>query len=240
SVSFSPDGTRIITGSWDRTVRLWNAGTGQPVGEPLRGHTGSVASASFSPDGTRIVTGSWDRTVRVWDAATGHPVGEPLRGHTHFVTSVSFSPDCTRIVTGSHDKTARLWNAPARQPSQQHAMSDPSSFSDKHRMIKTTATVTSNAWNNHFISFSPNSIHALRYTSGLTEGASHDDPSSIPYVLNVDSGWVVGPKHRLLFWVPPASRHSFWSPGTALVVPRGPELDLSCMVHGQHWQKCRE
>ncbi|KAG1796529.1 uncharacterized protein BJ212DRAFT_1362789, partial [Suillus subaureus] len=94
--------------------------------------------------------------------------------------------------------------------------------------------------NNHFICFSPNSVRALRSTFELTEGASHDDRSSTPFVLNVDNGWVVGPKHRLLFWVPPTSRHSFWSPGTALVIPGGPELDLSRMAHGQHWQQCRE
>ncbi|KAG2336413.1 hypothetical protein BDR05DRAFT_1005889 [Suillus weaverae] len=82
SVSFSPDGTRIVTGSSDSTVRLWDAATGQPVGEPLRGHTSWVNSASFSPDGTRIVSSSDDETIRLWDAATGQPVGEPLRGHT--------------------------------------------------------------------------------------------------------------------------------------------------------------
>ncbi|KAG2070981.1 WD40 repeat-like protein, partial [Suillus decipiens] len=68
SVSFSPDGTRIVTGSRDKTVRLWDAATGQPVGEPLRGHTDSVWSVSFSPDGARIVTASSDKTVRLWDA----------------------------------------------------------------------------------------------------------------------------------------------------------------------------
>ncbi|KAG2346735.1 WD40 repeat-like protein, partial [Suillus weaverae] len=73
SVSFSPDGTRIVTSSRDSTVRLWDAATGQPVGEPLRGHTEGVNSVSFSPDGTRIVTGSRDMTVRLWDAATGQP-----------------------------------------------------------------------------------------------------------------------------------------------------------------------
>ncbi|KIK32628.1 hypothetical protein CY34DRAFT_101036, partial [Suillus luteus UH-Slu-Lm8-n1] len=92
----------------------------------------------------------------------------------------------------------------------------------------------------HSISFSSDSTHALCNTSELTEGTPHDDCNLTPFVLNVDSGWVAGPKHRLLFWVSPASRYSFWSPGTTLVIPRGPELDLSRMAHGQHWQECRE
>ncbi|KAG1818029.1 uncharacterized protein BJ212DRAFT_1348401 [Suillus subaureus] len=134
--------------------------------------------------------------------------------------------------------TVRLWDAVMTQPSQQCAVSDPSAFSDEYR---TTTTIKSNTLNNHFICFSPNSIHALCNASELTEGASHGDHSSTPIFLNVDSGWVVGPEHRLLFWVPPASRDPFYNPATALVIPRGcPELDLSHMAHGQHWQKCRE
>ncbi|KAG2102841.1 uncharacterized protein F5147DRAFT_561983, partial [Suillus discolor] len=91
--------------------------------------------------------------------------------------------------------------------------------------------------------FSSNPIHALCKTHELTEGASRDDYSSThstPFLLNHDSGWVVGPKNRLLFWVPPASRHLFYyNTATTLVIPRGGlELDLSCMAHGQHWQKC--
>ena len=92
-MAFSPDGKRIASGSGDNTVRVWDAATGQPVGQPLTGHTDAVFSVAFSPDGTRIASGGDDNTVRVWDAATGQPIGQPLTGHTDAVFSVAFSPD---------------------------------------------------------------------------------------------------------------------------------------------------
>jgi serine/threonine protein kinase len=109
SVAFSRDGTRILTGSTDRTAKVWDARMGTPLLE-LKGHAGRVQSVSFSPDGTRIVTGSEDQTAKVWDARTGTLLLE-LKGHTSQVESASFSPDGTRIVTASGDQTAKVWDA---------------------------------------------------------------------------------------------------------------------------------
>jgi hypothetical protein len=72
-VAFSPDGTRIASGSWDKTVRLWDAATGKEI-RSLSGHSAHVNSVAFSPDGTRIASGSLDNTVRLWDAGTGKEV----------------------------------------------------------------------------------------------------------------------------------------------------------------------
>ena len=68
SVSFSPDGSRIVSGSGDKTVQLWDSHTGAELMR-MEGHTDSMMSVSFSPDGSRIVSGSRDNMVRVWDAA---------------------------------------------------------------------------------------------------------------------------------------------------------------------------
>ena len=80
SVAFSPDGTRIVSGSYDKTLRLWDAKSGEPIGAPLKGHESRVMSVAFSPDGTRIVSGSYDKTLRLWDAKSGEPIGAPLKG----------------------------------------------------------------------------------------------------------------------------------------------------------------
>ncbi|KAJ3983176.1 quinon protein alcohol dehydrogenase-like superfamily, partial [Lentinula detonsa] len=111
SVAFSPDGKRIVSGSWDWSIRIWNADTGEAIGDPLQGHSKEVNSVAFSPDGKRIVSGSYDKSIRIWNADTGEAIGDPLQGHSISVSSVAFSPDGKRIVSGSMDDSIRIWNA---------------------------------------------------------------------------------------------------------------------------------
>jgi WD40 repeat protein len=118
-----PDGrTLLATGSYDRTVRVWDPTTGHQVGTPLTGHTALVSAvAAFTgPDGrTLLATGSSDKTVRVWDPATGHQVGTPLTGHTDVVTAVAAftGPDGrTLLATGSYDRVVRVWDPATGRP----------------------------------------------------------------------------------------------------------------------------
>ncbi|MGD1804144.1 NACHT and WD repeat domain-containing protein, partial [Dapis sp. BLCC M126] len=109
SVAFNHDGTKIVSGSNDNTVRVWDANTGEQIGKPLQ-HQDKVNSVAFNHDGTKIVSGSFDKTVRVWDANTGEQISKPLQ-HWDWVWSVAFNHDGTKIVSGSFDNTVRVWDA---------------------------------------------------------------------------------------------------------------------------------
>ena len=108
TVAFSRDGTRIVTGSADKTARIWDADTGRQL-LVLRGHTDTVTGAVFSPDGTRVATASADQTAVLWDIDVIKPIAV-MKGHDTALVSVSFSFDGTYIVTADYH-TVRIWEA---------------------------------------------------------------------------------------------------------------------------------
>jgi WD40 repeat protein/transcriptional regulator with XRE-family HTH domain len=114
SVTFSPDGSRLVTTADDQTVRIWDANSGRELLR-LYGYTTNATNAAYSPDGMRIATVFRDNQVKVWDAETGQELFN-LAGHSNDVLTVAFSPDGTRLVTASKDGTARVWDAtPTRE-----------------------------------------------------------------------------------------------------------------------------
>lgn len=107
AVAISPDGQTIISGSDDKTLRIWNLNS-QKLLRTLKGHTDWVYAVAFSADGQIILSGSKDKTVRLWQGSGQQ--SRTLTGHTSYVNSVAINRDKTKVVSGSYDKTVKLWN----------------------------------------------------------------------------------------------------------------------------------
>ncbi|KAM6522870.1 hypothetical protein FALCPG4_012485 [Fusarium falciforme] len=112
AVAMSPDSKLIASGSYDQTIKVWNAGTGE-VQKVLRGHHGVVRSIAFSPDRKLLISGAYDRTVKIWDVATGdvkQTLNEGEDVDDGMVRSVTFSPD-GKLVASDTDHSIRVRDA---------------------------------------------------------------------------------------------------------------------------------
>ena len=107
SVSFNSDGTMLVSGSRDNTVRLWDVTTGM-LKATLTGHEGTVNSVHFSPDDTMVASGSNDSSVGLWDVVT--ETRKATLSHRYAVNSVKFRPDGATLASAGDDHYVRLWD----------------------------------------------------------------------------------------------------------------------------------
>ncbi len=108
ALAFSPNGTRLASGSADTTVRLWDTATNNEVAI-LQKHTSFINVLAFSPDGKMLASGSSDETVMLWNTSTGALLAT-LTGHVNSINTLAFSPDGSTLAGGSTDGTIRFWN----------------------------------------------------------------------------------------------------------------------------------
>ena len=113
SVAFAPDGKTLASASDDKTVKLWDARSGQNLAT-LKGHESYVWSVAFAPDGKTLASASDDKTVKLWDARSGQNLAT-LTGHESDVGSVAFAPDGKTLASASSDQTVKLWDARSGQ-----------------------------------------------------------------------------------------------------------------------------
>lgn len=108
SISFSPDGKTMASGSWDKTIRLWNLPEGI-FKITLKGHKKSINSMMFSADGKLLASASRDDTARVWDVSTGK-LKRTFKGHISDVSYVALSPDGKALASWGLDQILIIWD----------------------------------------------------------------------------------------------------------------------------------
>lgn len=109
-VKFTPDGNYIISGSKDKTIRIWETASGNHV-RTLNGHTSEIKQIDVSDDGLQVVTGSFDETIRVWDFATGTQTHMFKKDGAGRVFSVDFAPGTNRyIAAGTSNGDVQVWD----------------------------------------------------------------------------------------------------------------------------------
>ena len=107
-VTYSPDGQKLVTASFDHSAKLWDSKTGDLIGSPMM-HDDAVWDAIFSLDGKFVLSRSSDDTGRLWEASSGVPLHLPFR-HDDEVNAIAFSPDSQKAATGSDDRSISIWS----------------------------------------------------------------------------------------------------------------------------------
>ncbi|EEH05821.1 WD domain-containing protein [Histoplasma capsulatum G186AR] len=109
TISWSPDGAIIASGSDDKSIRLWHVSTGKPHPNPFLGHHNYIYSVAFSPKGNMLVSGSYDEAVYLWDVRSAR-VMRSLPAHSDPVAGVDIVRDGTLIVSCASDGLIRIWD----------------------------------------------------------------------------------------------------------------------------------
>ncbi|BAY07666.1 NB-ARC domain-containing protein [Calothrix sp. NIES-2098] len=108
AIALTPDGKYVISGSYDKTLKVWNWQTGELL-RTLKGHSDSVNAVALSADGKYAISGSSDTTFKVWNWQTGELL-RTIEGHSSWVNAVALSADGKYAISGSGDTTLKVWN----------------------------------------------------------------------------------------------------------------------------------
>ena len=203
TVTYSPDGTRLVSGSTDKTIRIWNSETGDLL-SILNGHSDSVNSVAYSFDGSRIVSGSEDKTILVWDAQSDRIVCGPITRHKGSVKSVCFSLDGKQVLSGSSDNTVRVWDAITGQP-----LFPP--FNDHAHTISS-------------IILFPDGRHFATEDGTIRIWTFDTIPNGTNWEIR--DNWVIGENGKLMMWIPKHLHEYLYRPRNVRILGRSFRIKL--------------
>lgn len=110
TVAFSHNGKYVVSGSNDRTLRLWDVSTGIQIGNPWNAHTSPVTAVTFSLDGLKVASGDNNGSIIIWDVIQKSCINICEKAHSDAINAISFSSDGYYIASGSEDCSLRLWS----------------------------------------------------------------------------------------------------------------------------------
>lgn len=195
-VAFSPDGGRLLSASYDNTLRLWDAESGETI-KALRGHGSRVRACAFSPDGKWAASGSQDQQVRLWDIA-GYEEARVLRGlamneHADAVLAANFSADGQRVITASRDRTARIWDADRGRVLQ--------TFQEGHEFLASTAHLFDGG-RRLATGAGDNTVRVWNVAAGAEQFVLRPTGRAAALAVSPDGQWLLtgGPQGEARFW----------------------------------------
>ncbi|MGA7395274.1 MAG: WD40 repeat domain-containing protein, partial [Terrimicrobiaceae bacterium] len=188
--AFSPDGTRILTASFDKTAKLWDAASGKLIASLADPEIASFWYGAFSPGGARILTTNEGGTASLWDAASGKLIGSfgqlgSISPVYAFLEAggpswrVHFSPDGARVLTTNADHSAKLWDAASGKLltslAHQDEVFQAEFSSDGARILTASADKTAKLWD----AASGKLIASFDHPNGLYHAAFSPDGTRI-------------------------------------------------------------
>ncbi|KAG2745740.1 WD40 repeat-like protein [Suillus brevipes Sb2] len=171
AVAVFPDMRRMVTGSWDETLRIWDLETGVVL-KKMEGHSSKVWALAVSPDG-QIIAGSDGGEIFAWHGENGESLTQPIEAHSDDIYSVDFSSDGTVLATGSDDGMTKFWCTKTWQmqgdPIHSTVMLMPAAF-DIRRTRERVASFKGHTKHNLSLAWTPDGTRLL-------SGGGEDDPT---------------------------------------------------------------
>jgi WD40 repeat protein len=220
SVAFSPDGTHIVSASYDNSLRIWNTVTGKCEAE-LIGHSSRclVTSVVLSTDGTYMSSTSYDKSLKM-DVVASEPEAELMR-HPGSITSVAFSPDGTYIVSASYDKSLQVWNTVTGECEAElrghpglitsvafspNGTCVVSASDNKSLQLWNVLTGDFTVFGDHMEFSNGVQIHCYNDSSIYFSYAQHDQSTPLP-LLEIDGSHILHRSTGQCCWIPSHLRH---------------------------------